>query len=190
MFKFEQSSLSVALVKQHNANLHRPSRLLKAFPFTRDYSAQFPLCCCFYPFFHLLRNTVGHNELITRPAWLWMVAASPRIKAANPQMQAQSNVTEHSFWHIRAKLILVWTYFGCFEALRQQSRLGCSANLCCVRSKSKWGKRENRQPMRPGLAGNVIRSSLSSSFTVLFFFLVVVYFGHKSRDHKELAVHL
>lgn len=120
------------------------SHCWEEFLFKCSYSAQRPVCFCFYPFSHSLRNTVAHNELITRPAWLWMVAASPRIKAANPQMHAQSNATERSFWHIRAKLILVWTYFGCFEApplqQQQQACLWRSSNLCWVRSKSKTKK--------------------------------------------------
>lgn len=85
-------------------------------------------------------------------------------------MQAQSNATERSFWHIRAKLIVVWTYFGCFEALLQQACLWRSSNLCWVRSKSKT---KNQQPMKLRLAGNFIRSGFSSPFTQLSLLLLL-----------------
>lgn len=142
-----------------------------------------PSLFSFLSFFHLFRNTVGHNELITRPAWLRMVAASPRINAANPQIQAHSDATERSFWHIRAKLILVWTYFGCFEALPQQACLWRTANLCWVRSKSK-SEMKNQQTMKLSLAGNFIRQTpqaISQSSLLLC---------DKLCDHKDLAVHL
>lgn len=143
---------SLTHVQQHDTNLPKPQPLLRTFPFKMQFFCTTSRLFLFLSFFRSLWNAVARNELITRPAWLWMVAASPRIKAANPQMQAQSNATERSFWHIRAKLILVWTYFGCFEALLQQACLWRSSNLCWVRSKSKT---ENQQPMKLRLAGKL-----------------------------------
>lgn len=155
------------LVKERD--LHKPSLLVETSNAIIQHISHFVFV---FTLFHLLWNTVGHNELITRPAWLRMVAASPRIKAANPQMQAHSNATERSFWHIRAKLILVWTYLGCCEVLQQQACLWRSASLCWVRSKSK-SEIANQQPMKLRLASNFIRSSSPSHFTV--FTVVVVW---------------
>lgn len=93
---------------QHATNLLKLQLLLRKCPVKcsgyrifAGHSAGCPVYICFFSC--LLWNGGAHNELLTRPAWEPMVA------------EAHSDATECVLWRVRAKLILVWMCFACFE---------------------------------------------------------------------------